>query len=137
MPIGFTERGFADYADFKDTYDTHVRVRESSSAMQDCVWIFLSEGLQARMPRASEPLDPSHPDVYTWTKTDGSKELLPDSRFLYVDQEHNPVALRRSQADNRCDLKPLHGEQAAHLNLEQAKLLRDALSEWISTHDVE
>ena len=36
MPIGVT-----DYADFKDSYGAHVRVRESSAASEPKVWIFV------------------------------------------------------------------------------------------------
>ncbi len=41
MPTGYTERGFTDYADFKDSYGAHVRVRESSAASEPKVWIFV------------------------------------------------------------------------------------------------
>lgn len=44
MPIGFTERGFATYAHFQDTYGAEIIVRESSSAMESKVWIFTDGG---------------------------------------------------------------------------------------------
>jgi hypothetical protein len=43
MPIGHTDRGFADYADFRDSYGAHVRVRESSAAAEPKVWIFVDK----------------------------------------------------------------------------------------------
>ena len=35
-PIGYTERGFANYADFPDNRGNRVRLRESSAATVDC-----------------------------------------------------------------------------------------------------
>lgn len=40
-PVGYTFRGFADYASFVDTYGATVTVRQSSSAMVDRVWVFI------------------------------------------------------------------------------------------------
>lgn len=40
-PIGYTERGFADYAKFVDTYGATVTVRQSSAATADRVWVFV------------------------------------------------------------------------------------------------
>lgn len=40
MPIGKTDRGFEDYANFKSTYGHEVTVRESSAAMAPHVWVF-------------------------------------------------------------------------------------------------
>lgn len=51
-PIGHTERGFADYADFTDTHGTRVRVRQSSCALLfrgnvreegPFVWVFVAD----------------------------------------------------------------------------------------------
>jgi len=75
MPISFTERGFANYADFEDSYGAKVIVRESSADPLDKVWIFVNDG--------------------AITNNKGS----------------------------------------AHLNVEQAKTLRDALDEWIRSQD--
>ena len=44
MPLRLTERGFADYADFKDTYGAHVVMRESSADPLDRLWIFVTGG---------------------------------------------------------------------------------------------
>jgi hypothetical protein len=52
MPIGYTERGFADYASFTDLYDTQVTVRESSLATEDAVWIFVDNGRWSDNPAA-------------------------------------------------------------------------------------
>jgi len=41
MPIGHTERGFADYAEFNDSYGARVRVHQSSAASEPKVWIFV------------------------------------------------------------------------------------------------
>ena len=38
MPIGVT-----DYADFKDSYGAHVRVRESSAVSEPKLWIFVDK----------------------------------------------------------------------------------------------
>src|SRR3990167_812542 len=37
----FSDRGFAQYAHFKDTYGFDVKVAESSAATEECVWIFI------------------------------------------------------------------------------------------------
>jgi hypothetical protein len=37
---GTTERGFAIYVEFVDTYGSNVRVQESSAASEPKVWIF-------------------------------------------------------------------------------------------------
>lgn len=42
-PISYTERGFADYANFVDTYGATVRVRQSSAALVDRVWVFIDK----------------------------------------------------------------------------------------------
>lgn len=42
--IGHTERGFADYLNARDCYGAEVVVRESSSANEDHVWIFVRGG---------------------------------------------------------------------------------------------
>ncbi|AJA41471.1 hypothetical protein AXJ14_gp152 [Geobacillus virus E3] len=39
MPEGYTSRGFAIYKSFTDTYGNEIRIQESSSATNDCVWI--------------------------------------------------------------------------------------------------
>jgi len=36
----YTERGFADFGDFKDTKGSTITVRESSAVGEPCVWIF-------------------------------------------------------------------------------------------------
>lgn len=41
MATEYTERGFGKYGGFIDTYQTEVRVQESSAASEDRVWIFL------------------------------------------------------------------------------------------------
>lgn len=43
MPIGYTSRGFANYAEFVDTYGATVTVRESSAAFVDRVWVFIKK----------------------------------------------------------------------------------------------
>lgn len=70
----YSDRGFAQYAEFQDQYGALVKVVESSAATEACVWIFVDGG-----------------------GTDS------------------------------------HG--SAHLNHEQAVRVRDALSEWIDTHE--
>lgn len=35
------DRGLRDYVEFDDTHGTEVRVRSSSQAMYDAVWLFL------------------------------------------------------------------------------------------------
>lgn len=44
MAIKYTDRGFGTYADFKDSYGASVVIRESSSAEQDAVWLFVRGG---------------------------------------------------------------------------------------------
>jgi hypothetical protein len=39
MPEEFTSRGFAIYKRFADTYGNEVRIQESSSATNNCVWV--------------------------------------------------------------------------------------------------
>jgi hypothetical protein len=75
MPIGTTNRGFEDYADFQDSYGASIIVRESSAAMGPHVWVFANGG-----------------------------------------------GIVQSGGTN---------EGSAHLNVEQAKILRDALTEFI------
>ena len=36
----YTQRGFRNYADAKDSYGINYVIRESSAAMKRCVWIF-------------------------------------------------------------------------------------------------
>jgi hypothetical protein len=40
----YTDRGFANYAEFDDVYGAKVTVRQSSLATDDCVWIFTKGG---------------------------------------------------------------------------------------------
>lgn len=40
MPVSYTDRGFANYARFKDTAGTEVIIRQSSVATYSAVWIF-------------------------------------------------------------------------------------------------
>lgn len=70
-----TSRGFDLYADFRDRYDSRVRVQKSSLAFEDCAWIFVD--------------------------------------------------------DNRQGIK----EPSAHLTVEMAKTVRDALDAFIKEHD--
>lgn len=43
-PIDITDRGFADFANFEDTYGVNVLVRESSADPLDKVWVFIHGG---------------------------------------------------------------------------------------------
>jgi hypothetical protein len=87
-----TERGFAVYDEFTDTYGSKVRVQESSSAEGPRVWIFA---------RHEKP-DPTLNDV--------------------IRQQ-----LGRDPADLAVMLTP-----SPHLDLEQAKRLRNALDAFIA-----
>lgn len=40
-------RGFLTFADFKDGYETRVRVKESSAAFEPHIWIFVDEDEKA------------------------------------------------------------------------------------------
>lgn len=42
-PISHTQRGFANYAEFVDTYGATVTVRQSSAATADRVWVFIDK----------------------------------------------------------------------------------------------
>lgn len=44
MPSDFTERGFANFAEFTDSYGAEVIVRQSSNAEMDAVWVFVDGG---------------------------------------------------------------------------------------------
>ena len=41
MPVSYTPRGFAIYAEFRDSYGNNIRVQQSSNAEVDAVWIFV------------------------------------------------------------------------------------------------
>lgn len=43
MPLRYTARGFADYAEFVDTYGATVTIRQSSAATADRVWLFIKK----------------------------------------------------------------------------------------------
>jgi len=49
------DRGFAQYLECTDTYGNTVRVKESSAAMYDAVWVFIEGGLVM-----VDPADPAH-----------------------------------------------------------------------------
>ena len=40
MPVSYTPRGFAIYAEFRDSYGNNIRVQQSHDAGVDAVWIF-------------------------------------------------------------------------------------------------
>ena len=40
MPKEYTSRGFGIYEEFKDTRGNEIRVQESSSGEENCVWVF-------------------------------------------------------------------------------------------------
>lgn len=46
----FTDRGFEDYTEFRDTYGSLVTVRQSSSAERDAVWIFCKDNPHMKEP---------------------------------------------------------------------------------------
>jgi len=39
----YTNRGFRNYADAKDSYGINYVIRESSAAMKRCVWLFIHD----------------------------------------------------------------------------------------------
>jgi len=55
----FTERGFADYATFEDTYGQTVTVRQSSSAEEHRVWVFCDENGHQSYPKNPPPDSPA------------------------------------------------------------------------------
>lgn len=44
MPTDYTERGFANFAEFTDSYGAKILVRQSSNASMDAVWVFIDGG---------------------------------------------------------------------------------------------
>ena len=102
------DRGLADYANFKDTYGSRVKVRTSSSAQGDRVWIMVGD-----KDEALDYLDPDGLRVHQHPKTG----VL--SRCIFAES------------------KPLKAHAAAHLNYEQALAVRDALTEWLNEHEAD
>lgn len=114
------QRGFFGYADFKDTYGSTVRVKESSADPLDKVWVFIdAEHLHMTMPFSTGA------DTF-----DG----FPAPRTIYIDPvTHDLVPMHgvTAQKLGRQHWPKLKQSAAAHLSLEQAKVLRGALDEWI------
>lgn len=87
MARSVTERGFANYDEFTDSYGASVTVRESSAASAPHVWLFIDDGGTA--------CPPGFPGI-------------PEGRT---------------------------NEASAHLTVEQAVRVRDALDAFIAEHD--
>lgn len=100
-------RGFGEYCNFKDTYNGVIRVYESSADPLDKVWVNIKSDL----------------DI-----------LVGDAKVkrLYAIGE-NVIACHWSEAPP--GYLPVKAEASAHLNREQARILRDALDEFLKDQD--
>lgn len=104
-----TDRGFDEYADILDSYGARVRVTQSSADPLDKVWVFVDGGT------LSAPMPGDH------------------LRYLYA-CGGKPVALTWQEVEQHPDnaaLEKIPQRAAAHLNVRQARQLRDALSAFI------
>lgn len=63
MPISYTDRGFATYAEFDDLYGARITVRQSSLAGTDAVWIFSQSDRDDYKVDGSAHLDLEHAKV--------------------------------------------------------------------------
>lgn len=96
----YTERGFAVYAEFLDTYRSLVKVQQSSSAHGPRVWIFATFTEIQLKPEVSERL------AAAGFRT--PQQLAELAAFL---------------------------EPSPHLDVDQAKAVRDALDEFIRENE--
>lgn len=100
MPISYTERGFADYMEFTDTYDAQVTVRESSRAMIEgenegpWVWVFVKGGQLSTNDGAAH-LNPKQARQLVIGLQDFLSEIPaesePEGRFAHVRKRLTPA----------------------------------------------
>lgn len=121
-------RGFSTFSTFEDTYGAKITVKESSADPLDKLWIFVEGGaIQACMPK---PTQLNSPDFVEFRG-----EKLPDPRRLYIDSlTFAPVAFRHHPGHGTSYV-PMPQNASAHLDVEQAKKLVAALTQWIAKQE--